>query len=211
MPPKNRCRVGISVYFAVFIACVLVWDESGLFSCALFCALLHELGHLAATVWYRIPIEKVDFRLFGITIGLGGATMDYRAEIVVALAGPAANGAAAVCCLLLAKFWPAASWLVTAAFFHLLLAAFNLLPVAELDGGRALEALLCRRFGPNAARTTLNILSVLFILPLAAAGFWLLFRSRGNFTLLAAAAYLGAALIAKRGMFSRSGGRRSLQ
>lgn len=210
--PRKKCRISVSVCFAVFTACVLAADKNGLVSAALFAAVLHELGHLAATVWYRVPVKKIEFRLFGINIELtGGVSMSYGEEIVIALSGPAANLAAAGICLAAESLWPSAGWLLIAAAFHLLIAAFNLLPIAELDGGRALEALLCRYFSVDTAQKAVMLLSLLFIVPLGAAGFWVVLRSRGNFTLMAAAVYLAVSLFGKRGMFSRLSGRHSLQ
>ena len=90
---------------------------------------LHEAAHVLALLACGVRPQKLCF-------GLNGAQLytrvpGRRQEALCALAGPAAN-------LLLA----ALLLRVDAVFvlLNLLLAAFNLLPVEPLDGGRALRA-----------------------------------------------------------------------
>lgn len=187
----NRFRVRISVYFAVIVACILVMDTSGVAVLALLCAAFHEAGHCAALVLFGVPVDEVSFRAFGIDIRLRhNERISYPQEIAVALAGCVAN--LLLCGLTLplcaaGRFRPQAE-----VFFmmNLLIAAFNALPVAPLDGGRALEALLCRRVSPQAARRTVDAVSVVLAIPLIFLGVMLLVHTGGNFSLLVAALYL---------------------
>ena len=70
-----------------------------------------------------------------------------------------------------------------AAGFHLLLGAFNLLPLPALDGGQLLELLAERRLSLRAADRLCFLVGLLTLMPLLSGG-WLLFRRTGNFTLL---------------------------
>lgn len=188
---KAVFRIRISVYFAVMIACILVLDTSGIAALALLCAAFHEAGHCAALLMLRVPVDEVSFRAFGIDIRLRhNERISYPQEIAVALAGCAAN---LLLCGLTLPLCASARLRSRAEVFilmNLLLAAFNALPVAPLDGGRALEAFLCQHFPLQTARRSVDVVSVALFVPLAYLGVMLLIRTGGNFSLLLAAAYL---------------------
>lgn len=81
---------------------------------------------------------------------------------------------------------------------HATMAVMNLLPVEPLDGGQALFCLLAPHMEEPRARRVVLLVSVLTILPLAAAGFYVLLHSGYNFTLLAVSVYLVLLLLLKR-------------
>lgn len=194
----KRCRVVISVYFAVIMACILVLDQTGLAGLALICAALHETGHFIALRAFRAPIEEINFKTFGVSIKLSkNCRLDYRQEIIVALAGCVSN---LIFCLMACLFCEAGILILqmqAMAVMNLCLCVFNLLPIGPLDGGRALEAALCAKVQPNTARRVVTAVSVVFTVPLAFLGVYILLVSGYNFSLLLAAAYLGVCLAMK--------------
>ncbi|CAM3492051.1 stage IV sporulation protein FB [Brevibacillus invocatus] len=107
--------------------------------------LIHEFGHVAMAKELGWKVTEVQLLPFG-----GVATMedayatDPLDEIVIALAGPFLN---VVMMALSYLFWFAGIWTEDWAQFFLVsnatIAAFNLLPIWPLDGGRILQALLC--------------------------------------------------------------------
>jgi len=126
---------------------------AGLFLTAL---LAHEYAHARTAQHYGIRVRSITLWLLGGVSELDGDPPHPRADLAVALAGPAASLASAGVFLLAAG--PAGllgadllqvglSWL---AVVNLALAAFNLLPGAPLDGGRALAAILWRVRGDRA-------------------------------------------------------------
>ena len=58
---------------------------------AVWAALIHELGHLAAAVACGVRITGMRLDLFGARLELPGL-LSYRQELLVALGGPAAGG-----------------------------------------------------------------------------------------------------------------------
>lgn len=199
-----RSRVNISIYFAVFIACVLVLDRTGLASFALLCIFIHEAGHFLALKIMKIPVDEVSFKLFGINITLRGeASLNYRQEIALALAGSTAN---LITCIPAYALYAAGIFKLQTGVifaFSFLLGGFNLLPIGSLDGGRALEALLCRKTNCCAAEKILNAISVVFIIPLVMAGVYMIYKTGYNFSLLIASIYLAISLVFKGG-FTRN-------
>ena len=124
--------------------------------------LAHELTHAVVASRAGIPVLGVRLWLFGGVARLGGDAKTPRTAFAIAASGPAMSLALAV------LFGAAAAVLGTVgvsplvvavaawlAGINLVLALFNLLPGAPLDGGRILRAILWRRHG-DAARAAIG-------------------------------------------------------
>lgn len=116
--------------------------------------LAHELAHAVVARHNGVPVRSITLWMLGGVAELDADPPTAAADLRIALAGPAASiaaggillGAAAA---ISAVSGPriavaAAMWL---AVMNGLLAVFNLLPGAPLDGGRVLRALLWRHYG----------------------------------------------------------------
>lgn len=168
-------KVTVSLYFAVFIACLLVLDHTGLAVFALLCVVVHEAGHITAAALTGAGINAVQFRLFGISIRMkGNVSLSYGQELAVSLAGCAANALLCFAAFIAVKTGFFVFQMQMIFLFSLMIALFNLLPVASLDGGRALYLLIENRSDGERADKLLRLCSFCFILPLATAGFYLL-------------------------------------
>lgn len=171
MRMKSRWKIarvaGIDIYLHATFPLLVVWiaiyrySQSGTLGSAgtaaafillLFAAIaLHELGH--AVVARRFGIRTQDITL----LPIGGiARMERmpekpREEMLVAVAGPVVNMVLAALLVGLAAIWPVrpapAFFLEELARANYWLAAFNLLPVFPLDGGRILRAALSLEYG----------------------------------------------------------------
>ncbi len=120
--------------------------------------LLHELGH--ALVGRRFGVQTRDITLlpFGGVAQMDGLPPSPRAELWIALAGPAVNvviaGAFFAGIRLATRAMPFSGHNLSSLTFweqalatNLSLALFNLLPAFPMDGGRVLRALLAGRLG----------------------------------------------------------------
>ena len=122
-------------FFAVLMLYLYIGGRTGaLVEAALVCCLLHELGHLTAMFLFGCLPRRVSFYAGGIRITPRGMNrLSRTAGAVILSAGCLVN-------LLLAG----ASWLAGLegiVRINLGLAAFNLLPLPWLDGGRLLALL----------------------------------------------------------------------
>lgn len=107
--------------------------------------LLHELGHALAARRFGIGTRSITLYPFGGIAALTAEPDDPRAELWIALAGPAVNfGLAALALPLALLSVPMAA---TFAGMNVALGLFNLLPAFPMDGGRVLRAGLARRQG----------------------------------------------------------------
>lgn len=179
-----RCR--LSLLFPALITALLMWQPDGLAVSCLLASLIHEGGHLAAMLAVGVPPQRCTLGAFGMRIDLRNTLISYSSHIAISLAGPLANGLAAIVLFCLHS--------VSAAAVHLLLAGVNLLPAAALDGGELLRYGLCLLGLERLADSLLRFTSALVLLPLAAVSIWL-FTRVGNPTLLIVSGYLVALII----------------
>jgi Zn-dependent protease len=136
------------VYWAIGIPTALLFLAS---------LLAHEIAHALVARRKGVPVRSITLWVLGGVTQLGGETRNARADLEIAAAGPLASLAAGGV-LILATFAAdsvGAPALIGAALgwigaMNLLLAVFNLLPGAPLDGGRILRALSWMRHGDRA-------------------------------------------------------------
>jgi Zn-dependent protease/CBS domain-containing protein len=125
------------------------------FAAALFLAslLAHELAHAVVARRHGVGVRSITLWMLGGVAELEGDPPSAAADLLIALAGPAASLIAGGVFLAAgavidyargpAVAVAAAGWL---ALMNGVLAAFNMLPGAPLDGGRVLRAMLWRRY-----------------------------------------------------------------
>ena len=96
-------------------------------------------------------------------------------------------------CLLLPYQW-------LGMFFsaNLLVGFFNIQPIATLDGGAAVYAILSVRLGEKKASFWASFFSFVILVPLAALGFWILLRNPYQFSLLFISVYLMGVLVLQK-------------
>ncbi len=142
----------------------------------LFSLLAHEMAHALLARRFGIRVERVTLWLLGGVAEFADDAPHARADLLVAAVGPATSFGAG---LVFGGAGYGVAWLgappiVTAslvwlALVNLVLAVFNLLPGAPLDGGRVLRALLWqwrgnRDWAAIAAARAGNALGVLLVL-----------------------------------------------
>lgn len=109
--------------------------------------LWHEIGHLLAALRFGWTVREVRLLPFGGVVEVeDSGALPVREEILVALAGPAQNVLFAAIGWLLGVLGLAdpvwTDWFIKA---NVLLAAFNLLPILPLDGGKIVQAAISLR------------------------------------------------------------------
>lgn len=115
--------------------------------------LAHELAHALVALRRGQRVERIVLWLFGGVAHLRDEARDARGELLVALAGPATSLALGAGFVGLASALDAVlpdrsllpTVLVWLGVVNVVLAVFNLLPGAPLDGGRVLAAVLWAR------------------------------------------------------------------
>jgi Zn-dependent protease/CBS domain-containing protein len=132
---------------------------AGLLTALLFLAslLVHELAHAITARRHGVEVNGIVLWLFGGVAELRGEPRTPGADFKIAIVGPLTSVLAAVLLGGIAVLLAAmdAADLLIAIFGYLagvnfVLAVFNLVPAAPLDGGRVLRAVLWRRSGDRA-------------------------------------------------------------
>lgn len=192
--PLLGVRLRVSFWFFAAAALALLLDAHLLLWYLALPVFLHELGHIAVMAFCRVKVAEIYFTPVSIRIITQGQATSYRKELAISLGGIAANLVAALLWRLFA-FQSMRAMLMVAS--NLAVAAFNMLPVGNLDGGRALSILCARYLRPDTARIISALAGFAALVPLTAGAAFLLLSGSGNFTLALACVYL-AFIVAKK-------------
>ncbi|MEU0504300.1 site-2 protease family protein [Nocardia sp. NPDC005998] len=141
---------------------VLVWLVAATGAVGLLATLLaHELAHSIVARRSGTRVEVVVLWLLGGVSELGDEPKDPRSDLRIAMAGPLTSLGIGVIVLVVANLigplmgGPVPDMLGWLGAMNVVLAVFNLLPGAPLDGGRVLRALIWRRTGDRLRATTI--------------------------------------------------------
>ncbi|HIV88022.1 MAG TPA: hypothetical protein H9896_07965 [Candidatus Pygmaiobacter gallistercoris] len=188
---RGRFSVSTPVPLLAVLTLLLLFDFSGFVRLSLLCALLHEMGHIAAFVLLTGRLPRVTCSFSGLRIEMDGEHLPLAKENLLLLCGPLANLlAAGISALLILSHATFGRYFF--ACENLCLALFNLLPVGFLDGGRLAANLL----GVRGAQV-LRGLSIAASLTFAGFGLWLFAAQKTGFLLLLLFCLLTLGLIVK--------------
>lgn len=150
----RRNKAAFSFFLAMCITIMV--GTIGIETCAALLAavLVHECGHIAAIYLCGMKVLAIKPEPSGLKI-IYSETVDCKAELLSALAGPVAGTV---------YYWlvrnAGGMWELSAQL-SLLYTLFNMLPAKELDGGRILSVLAGHLLGEEEGRRLVTFLSIL--------------------------------------------------
>lgn len=193
----KNIRIRFSPLFFAVLALLFSIKLDNIFLIALLSSVLHEAGHLFSMLIFESRPKEIVLSFYGMKIvKADDLCLSFYKEFIVSVSGAAVNMLLFTCFSLLYYKFTTEIFLKTAAV-NLLIGAFNMLPIYPLDGGRALLYFLSARHNIISSQNITNAVSLVFLVPLYYVGFYFLFSSGYNFTLLAAAVFLTANLLLK--------------
>lgn len=178
-------NVRITPGFFLLMAWLYYCGQGRVAALAVLASAVHELAHYVFLRLYGVRVERLIITAVGAEMTVRGQ-MSYIGETVSAAAGPISN-------LLLARIvlWTAGERGYLFAGINLILAVFNLLPVAGLDGGRCLACMAEWAIGPNGSERLCRTVEVAVLTAAVLAG-GTVFVFGKNMTGLLASAWLCA-------------------
>lgn len=196
----HNTRLQISYTLICLCSICLITNTFKGFVICFISVLIHETGHLIPiAVFGKFP-HTIKISLFEINISDDSRNQRTLIQnLVIIFFGPFANFICFLIFYLLYLFCN--DIFLSFSMVNLFLGLFNMLPVLSLDGGQILYLLLSRKIEDSKAQKAVNILTFIFIFPLAVLGFMLLLQTKYNFSLLAVCIYLILSLILKRDNF----------
>ncbi|MBR5528712.1 MAG: hypothetical protein IKV97_06870 [Clostridia bacterium] len=118
----------------------LILAESSVYSLmVLFCAAVHELGHVCAAKFLRAEICELAFLPFGAELKITGK-LTYGSEILLHAAGPLFNLASGLSFLVVFLIFPC-PYILFGSVCSFFLLAVNLVPASTLDGANIVRCL----------------------------------------------------------------------
>ena len=180
---KRRIPITISVYFMGMVVLCLALDMAEKIGLGLFFAGLHELGHLGAMLLFKARPQRVSLVAAGVRIDCApGLNLSFGKEVLIAFAGPVVSFLLAGLCY--------AMGLEDAAAINLGFGLFNLMPVRQLDGGRALYYALCRRANERVAEKASFAVALVCLFLMATFVAYICLNQGMNWSLVIAVVYL---------------------
>lgn len=200
-------RVEVGGGFLFLTALLYYLDADGvLFWCALG-AVLHELGHFFIITAFGGRVVRLRLSCVGAEMVLSGrCPLSNWGNLWSALAGPAVNLLVVVVLSTGVCGFSDTCHLVIG--LNMALACFNLLPIAQLDGGRVLWHLIAIVCSDWWADRVVGVLSLVLSAVLTVVGGVLLFCQGGTITLLVTALWLLGAAVQKVWPIWRKKGRK---
>ncbi len=187
-------KIKIAPLFFAYLAFLVLVDSSAYMLIIVLTALLHECAHLAVMKMRCITVKEMYFSPLGIRI-TPAHSMDYKSEILVAMAGPLVNLAVFTALYLLSGYIMLPYFLAQAAVCSFILGFGNLIPILPLDGGRILRGILYMYAAKN-AESILCFVNVGFSIAFTALGMYALAKTGFNISLLLIGIYLSASFAA---------------
>ncbi len=183
----GKTALKINVSFAAVITLMLILDGSGTCAVALFCCVIHEIGHIICLVILGEKPESVELSFYGIKLERSRqSSLTAAEEMAVYAAGPVMNF---IFSAFMLPFASGHTGIKTAAAISFCVGVFNLLPCPPLDGGNILSSFLVFISDEEKTKKICFYVSYFVIISMAVTGIAMIIMN-GNFTLAAAAAYL---------------------
>ena len=194
----GNTRIIISfTFFALIIILISLNKTEFLYSTIIF-AILHEIGHLLALKHFKISIEEFKVSLFGGNIKiLNNNKIQYYQNAIISFCGPLVNLFFFVLFYLLNIFLEN-KFINEIYVINLVLAAFNLLPFYNFDGGKILASILMNFLQEKTVNYIIIITSFIILIPFTYLAVYIFMLDSKNFYLLVSAVLMLLTIIFKK-------------
>lgn len=195
-----KIRFEVSYFLLCLLYIAVIANEFLNVIWCLTAVLIHEAGHIITMILLGYKPQKIKISLFEISItDRFRHKRSFWQNFFIILFGPFTNFICFILYYLLYLY--SNDIFLPIAIANLSVGLFNFLPVLSLDGGQLLYIVLCRKLKESVSEKIVDVLTFLFIFPLFALGFLLLFKSKYNFSLLFVSVYLIFSLVLRNNRY----------
>jgi stage IV sporulation protein FB len=165
------------------ILILIFGDNSKYSTIALLVAFIHEAGHIIAAYFLKMKFDSFSINLFKFNIGIALPMHSYKKELLLSLAGPAANLLSGIIAIHIYVNFHSNEFVIFGAVASFFLAILNLMPIKDFDGGRIFICLLAPKFNLYTIECILDVLSFSLVLFLWIVSIYLMLRIGASLTL----------------------------
>ena len=186
-------------FLAVALLCLTLfmsYTGTEVLMLCLLSAVIHETGHLIFICKFCGKPDSIAINPGEVRINANLSDISYKLDLLITSAGVLFNFLSSYL-LSLINLFLTSSILYKFVICNLCIGIFNLLPIKTFDGAQFLANILMRRFSMRTTDTIINILTVILIIPIFTAGFYILLVSRYNYNLLLITIYFISIIITK--------------
>lgn len=142
-----KFRIDLKIFILILL--FFITNQIKIYAMIMLFAIIHELGHLIAGILLGMKPEKIEIKVFGVSISFDVKKEDYNIKIkkgnllevkkiFVALAGPLTN--VFIMIIFISNIFDISYYdKILIIFSNMTLILFNILPIYPLDGGRILK------------------------------------------------------------------------
>lgn len=144
-----KFRIDLKIFILILL--FFITNQIKIYAMIMLFAIIHELGHLIAGILLGMKPEKIEIKVFGVSISFDVKKEDYNIKIkkgnllevkkiFVALAGPLTN--VFIMIIFISNIFDMNYYnKILIIFSNMTLILFNILPIYPLDGGRILKGI----------------------------------------------------------------------
>ena len=144
-----KFRIDLKIFILILL--FFITNQIKIYAMIMLFAIIHELGHLIAGILLGMKPEKIEIKVFGVSISFDVKKEDYNIKIkkgnllevkkiFVALAGPLTN--VFIMIIFISNIFDISYYdKILIIFSNMTLILFNILPIYPLDGGTILKGI----------------------------------------------------------------------
>lgn len=195
-------RIDISFLFLALLSFLLYFDKK-IFLSSFFSTFVHEFGHIFASFLCGQNIQKIKINAFNFNIIKSQVQHSKISDnIFILVSGPILN---LILAIFLYVFYLDLTncnhFIKLLCINNFLLFLLNILPIKNLDGGQIFYYFLIKKIDEGTAVRIVEIISILFLIPITILGLTTLLQNKYNFSLLTLCIYLFLILIFKKSVY----------
>lgn len=199
----SKIHFKISIFGILMILILIFGDNPKYAIIALSAAIIHEAGHILASHFLKMKLNSFSLKLFKANLGITLPLHSYKKELLLSLAGPAANILSGIIAAYIYRNFQNNEYIIFGTVASFFLAILNLLPIKDFDGGRIFICLLAPKFNIYVVEYVLDILSFSFVLFLWIISIYLMLKIGSSLTLFVFSSALFAKLFLNSESFQK--------